>query len=117
MERGFVDEVTTDESLSGLKLQEYASCAACEGSCHIESDAESEGTAPCSAAESLRPGGDDAEVGRPPRRHGDCATAKSISTSCKADTTGRTLDELMLSTRNLAEIPWRAVAPPWPALT
>ena len=64
MERGFVDEVTTDESLSGLKLRECASCAACEGSGHIESDAESEGAAPCSAAESLRPGGDDAEVGQ-----------------------------------------------------
>ena len=31
MERGFVDEVTTDESLSGLKRRECASCAACEG--------------------------------------------------------------------------------------
>ena len=30
---------------------------------YIEPDAESDGAAPCSAAESLRPGGDDAEVG------------------------------------------------------
>ena len=63
MERGLLDEDAIDESLSGLKRRECASCAACEGSGHIESDAESEGTAPCSAAESLRPGGDDAEVG------------------------------------------------------
>ena len=31
MERGFVDEDTTDESIRGLNRRECASCAACEG--------------------------------------------------------------------------------------
>ena len=63
MERGFVDEDTTDESFRGLMRRECASCVACEGSGHILSDAESEGATPCSAAESLRRGGADAEAG------------------------------------------------------
>ena len=63
MERGLLDEDATDESLSGLKRRECASSAACAESGHIEPDVESDGAAPCSAAGSLRPGGDDAEVG------------------------------------------------------
>ena len=63
MERGLGDEEATDESVSGSKRRECASSAACAESGHIEPDAERDGAAPCSAAESLRPGGDDAEVG------------------------------------------------------
>ena len=92
MERGFVDEDTTDESFRGLKRRECASCAACEGSGHILSDAESERGTPCSAAESLRRGGADAEVGP--------ATAPQQGQRAhhaNADKTGSTLDELMRS--------------------
>ena len=64
MEWGLVDEDATDESLRGLKRRECASCAAGEGGGHTLSNAESEGAAPCSAAESPRRGGADAEAGQ-----------------------------------------------------
>ena len=54
-------------SLRGLKRRECASCAACEGGGHIWSAAEREGhpgSTPCSAVESLRRDGVDAEVGQ-----------------------------------------------------
>ena len=92
MERGFVDEDTTDESFRGLKRRECASCAACEGSGHILSDAASECAAPCSAAESLRRGGADAEAGP--------ATAPQQGQGAhhaNADKTGSTFDEQMRS--------------------
>ena len=63
MERGFVDEDTTDESFRGLKRRECACSAACQGSGHTLSGAESACAAPCSAAKSLRRGGADAEAG------------------------------------------------------
>ena len=92
MERGLVDEDATDESFRGLKRRECACSAACQGSGHILSGADSEGAAPCSAAESLRRGGADAEAGP--------ATAPQQGQRAhhaNADKTGSTLDELMRS--------------------
>ena len=97
MERGFEDEDTTDESFRGLKRRECASCAACEGSGHILSDAESKGATPCSAAESRRWGAADAEAGP--------ATAPQQGQGAhhaNADKTGSTLDELMRSHASVA---------------
>ena len=92
MERGFVDEDATDESFRGLTRRECASCAACEGSGHILSAADSEGATPCLVAESLRWDGADAKAGP--------ATAPQQGQGAhhaNADKTGSTLDELMRS--------------------
>ena len=88
-ERGLLDEDTTDESLRGLKRRDCASCATYEGSGHILSDTESEGAAPCSVAESLRTGGDDAEVGP------ENGSQQGQWAHHARQTSGSTFDELM----------------------
>ena len=91
MERGFVDEDTTDESFRALKRRECASCAACEGSGHILSDAESEGAALLGCQ--VTKAGWCRRRGWP----GDWTAARSGGTSCNTDKTGSTLDEVMRS--------------------
>ena len=63
IERGLAEDDVTVLSLRGLKRRECATCTACEDGGQILSVAEREGATPCSAAESLRRGGADAEMG------------------------------------------------------
>ena len=95
MERGLVEDDVTVLSLRGLKQRECASCAAYEEGSHILSAAEREGATPCSAEESLRRGGADAEVDPETGPHQRQGAHHATRTRLAAPWKG--LDELMQS--------------------